>query len=239
MRRMRRNEPRTSHFLKQEAIAHLLRAASAITNEPSFDLFGTGAVIARAKTLPLDLSRTRELDLQLPDDERGRVIADPIDGSIGEGSQFDATFGYYAHAIAEGTAQLPARWRSRAMKIEVQAGLSCICPDASDIALSKIAAWREGCRLAPRRDANHLGRRSDARPPRGDARKPRLYGTATAARRRQRIRATCPATNRRVVEANTIAQRQLGTVTAIRAPVSECARNGHSDVAFLRSPIEP
>ena len=130
-------------FLKREAIAHLLRAASAITNEPSFDLVGTGAVIARAKTLPLDLSRTRELDLQLPDDERGRVIADLIDGSIGEGSQFDATFGYYAHAIAEGTAQLPAEWRSRAMKIEVQAGLSCICPDPSDIALSKIAAWRQ------------------------------------------------------------------------------------------------
>ena len=100
-------------------------------------------MIAQARTLALDLTRTRELDLQLPDDERGRTIADLVDGSIGEGSQFDATFGYYAHAIPEGTAQLPAGWRDRARTVEVEKGLSCTCPDPSDIALSKMAAWRE------------------------------------------------------------------------------------------------
>ena len=137
--------PRVARFLKRTEVAHIVRAAAAITTQRVFVLVGTGAVIAQVKDMPLEMMRTRELDIQVPDDEAGRRTADLIDGSIGEGSQFDATFGYYAHAIPEGTAQLPTGWRERAkpLKLEPMADVTCLCPDVNDIALSKVVAWRE------------------------------------------------------------------------------------------------
>ena len=41
---------------------------------------------------------------------RDPADADLIDGSIGEGSPFHQTFGYYAHGVAEETAVLPGGW---------------------------------------------------------------------------------------------------------------------------------
>ena len=40
-----------------------------------------------------------------------------IDGSIGEGSPFDRTFGYYAHGVEDTTAILPEGWRERLIAV--------------------------------------------------------------------------------------------------------------------------
>lgn len=42
---------------------------------------------------------------------RSPADSDLIDGSIGEGSPFHQTFGYYAHGVAEETAILPSSWK--------------------------------------------------------------------------------------------------------------------------------
>lgn len=132
-------------FLKKADIAHMLRAAAAITGRTRFVLVGTGAVIAQLAAVPLTLMRTREIDLHADGDADAAMVADLIDGTIGEGSQFDETFGYYAHGIEEGTAILPRDWRSRAVLIPLpdQPDVACICPDVNDIALSKLCAWRD------------------------------------------------------------------------------------------------
>ena len=127
-------------------IAHVLRAAAGITGRKSFVLIGTGAVIAQRKTLALELMRTREIDIYAADSEDDiDQMSDLIDGSIGEGSPFDETFGYYAHGVSERTACLPDDWASRAIRIDVPGveGVSCTCPDVDDIALSKLCAWRD------------------------------------------------------------------------------------------------
>jgi hypothetical protein len=41
-----------------------------------------------------------------------------IDGSIGEGSPFNQTFGYYAHGVSEETAILPAGWKERLVMVQ-------------------------------------------------------------------------------------------------------------------------
>lgn len=66
---------------------------------------------------------------------------DLIDGSIGEGSPFHQTFGYYAHGVSEETAVLPAGWRKRLVKIrnENTGGGAKI----HDLAVSKPLAGRE------------------------------------------------------------------------------------------------
>ncbi|HEX4769033.1 MAG TPA: DUF6036 family nucleotidyltransferase [Lichenihabitans sp.] len=131
--------------LRKQDIAHLLRSAAAITRCSAFVMVGTGAVIARGKTIPLDLMRTREIDIYALGIDDVDEVSTLIDGTIGEGSQFDEAFGYYAHGVGERTACLPEDWRTRATELRLQAParVTCLCPETNDIALAKACAWRE------------------------------------------------------------------------------------------------
>jgi hypothetical protein len=85
---------------------------------------------------------SQEVDLYAPADE---AASDLVDGSIGEKSPFHESFGYYAHGVGQETAILPSRWRERAVAIHTPStgGVTGICPDPIDLAISKLAAWRE------------------------------------------------------------------------------------------------
>ena len=132
-------------FLRKQAIAHLVRAVAGVSGQSSFVMIGTGAVIAQLKHVPLDLMRTREIDIYPRGVPHAEDIATLIDGTLGEGSPFDETFGYYAHGVGERTACLPDDWEERAITFEAPglAGVVCLCPEVNDIALSKLCAWRE------------------------------------------------------------------------------------------------
>lgn len=132
-------------YPKKAAIAHLVRAAAGVSGRDAFVMVDTGAVTAQLRSVPLDLMVTREVDLYVPDDPDADAISDLIDGTIGEGSPFDAAFGYHARGVGERTACLPGGWQERAVRFEVP-GLDrvvCVCPEADDIALSKLCAWRD------------------------------------------------------------------------------------------------
>lgn len=133
------------HFLKKAYIVHMIRSAAAITGCKSFVLIGIGAVIAQLRDVPLALTQTREIGIRTDGGEDAATVSDLIDGTIGEGSQFDETFGYYAHGVEEGTALMPRDWRTRAVHLPLcdQPDVACICPDVNDIAISKLCAWRE------------------------------------------------------------------------------------------------
>ena len=68
-----------------------------------------------------------------------------IDGSIGEGSPFHQTFGYYAHGVSQETAVLPAGWRERLVPVRNQntGGGTGLCLEIHDLAISKLVAGRE------------------------------------------------------------------------------------------------
>ncbi len=108
-------------------------------------IIGTGAVIAQLKHVPLDLMQTREIDIYTCSAADAESISTLIDGTLGEGSPFDETFGYYAHGVGERTACLPDDWEERAVRFDIPSLTSvvCLCPEVNDIALSKICAWRE------------------------------------------------------------------------------------------------
>lgn len=67
-----------------------------------------------------------------------------LDASLGQASPFDAEFGYYCDGVGRETAIMPSDWESRAKRYVSPAahGVEAIVPDPSDIALSKVAAWR-------------------------------------------------------------------------------------------------
>jgi hypothetical protein len=128
--------------VKREQVEHILRAAGAITGHREWVLVGSQAILGAVPDAPEEITVSEELDLYAPEDERA---SDLIDGSIGERSPFHETFGYYAHGVGAETATLPSRWKDRAVAIRSEAtgGVTGICPHPSDLAVSKLAAWRE------------------------------------------------------------------------------------------------
>ena len=128
--------------MNREQLEHILRAAGAITGRNEWVIIGSQAVLGAVPDAPPEITVSEELDLYAPGDEHA---SDLIDGSIGERSPFHETFGYYAHGVGAETAILPSRWRDRAVMVRspATAGVAGICPDPSDLAISKLAAWRE------------------------------------------------------------------------------------------------
>lgn len=123
--------------MQRSELAHVLRASSAISNETSFVLIGSQAVLLLLDKPPPDLLRSTEIDLY-PALEK----ADLIDGAIGAMSTFHDTFGYHADGVAPETASLPADLMSRAVLTYV-GDVTAICPDLHDLTVSKCAAARE------------------------------------------------------------------------------------------------
>ncbi len=79
----------------------------------------------------------------MPDAE---TIATLIDGTLGEGSPFDETFGYYAHGVGERTACLPDGWEERAITLRrarVSLESSAFVRRSTTSRFSKLCAWRE------------------------------------------------------------------------------------------------
>jgi hypothetical protein len=75
--------------------------------------------------------------------------ADEIDGAIGDGSLFHATFGFYAHGVGPETAVAPAGWLDRLVPVEAPPGLPRAsvrvgwCIEPYDLILAKLAAGRD------------------------------------------------------------------------------------------------
>ena len=128
--------------MRRSDLEHVLRAAGAISAIREWVIVGSQAILGAVPNAPDELLVSQEVDLYAPQSE---AASDLIDGSIGERSPFHETFGYYAHGVGPETATLPPQWRTRAIivKSEATGGVSGICPHPSDLAVSKLAAWRE------------------------------------------------------------------------------------------------
>jgi hypothetical protein len=125
---------------------HILGAAANATGHEEFVVIGSQAILGSMDDPPEELLQSMEADLYPlanPDD------ADKIDGALGDGSQFQVTFGYYAHGVGPETAKAPAGWENRLVRHTVRprpgSDPSAIawCLEVHDLVLSKCAAGRE------------------------------------------------------------------------------------------------
>jgi len=128
--------------MTRDQLEHLVRASAAITGGDEFVLVGSQAILVQFPEAPLDLLQSMELDLFAT---RDPLDADLIEGSIGEGSPFHRTFGYYAHGVGAETARLPVHWQARAIRLRNSrmGGATAICPEIHDLLASKLVAGRE------------------------------------------------------------------------------------------------
>ena len=124
--------------MQRSELDHVLRASAAISNESSFVLIGSQAVLLLVDEPPPELLRSTEIDLY---PALHPEKADLIDGAIGALSTFHDTFGYHADGVGPETASLPKDWMTRAV-LRYVGDITAICPDLHDLAASKCAAGR-------------------------------------------------------------------------------------------------
>jgi hypothetical protein len=104
-------------------------------------IIGSAAILAVLPNPPEgELTATRDVDVIPPDDER---LADQISFVIGEASDFEVEYGYYAQGVTSRTPRYaPRDWKARAIPVRVQ-GCTGWCMSPEDLILSKLGAGPE------------------------------------------------------------------------------------------------
>lgn len=105
-------------------------------------IIGSAAILAALPNPPAGvLTATRDVDVIPPDDDA--QLADRISFVLGEASDFDARYGYYAQGVTSATpAYAPRDWRERAIPVRVEE-ITAWCMEPHDLVLSKLGAGRD------------------------------------------------------------------------------------------------
>lgn len=128
--------------MRRAELEHVIRAAATVAEDEDIVVVGSQAILGQFPDAPASMRVSREADIY-PRNHPERK--DEIDGSLGDGSYFDSTYGYFAHAVGPETATLPAGWEERlvAVRSENTGGATGWCLEVHDLVLSKCAAGRE------------------------------------------------------------------------------------------------
>ena len=123
-------------------LEHLIRAVASVADDDELIIIGSQAVLGQFPSAPAEMLVSVEADLYpLHRPNRG----DLIDGSLGEGSPFHDTYGYYGQGVDASTAVLPDGWRDRLIAIRNAntRGATGWCLEVHDLVVSKLVAGRE------------------------------------------------------------------------------------------------
>lgn len=132
--------------MKRSELAHILRAASTITDDSRILVIGSQSILASFTDdqLPAEATRSIEADIAFFEDP-GETKADAVDGAIGEESPFHETNGVYGQGVTIATAVLPDGWQERLVAFDdPEASPSqAVCLEPHDLIVSKLVAGRE------------------------------------------------------------------------------------------------
>jgi len=132
--------------VRRAELEHVLRAASRILHQRDFLVVGSAAILGSFDddALPVEATRSDEADLAPYDDADG-IKSMEIEGSLGQGSMFHGTFGYYADGVDFTTAITPDGWQGRLVAFETPGSEEGwgMCLEPHNLAAAKLAAGRE------------------------------------------------------------------------------------------------
>jgi hypothetical protein len=134
----------------REELEHAIRAACDVVGDNELWVFGSQSILGQHPNAPESLRMSIEVDV---DPKNRPELADRIDGSLGEGSRFHQTHGFYVHGVSIETAILPRGWKGRTRPVQnANTGdATGYCLEAHDLAASKVAAFRDRDREFVRR----------------------------------------------------------------------------------------
>lgn len=132
--------------MRRADLEHVIRAAAAVAEDDEIVVIGSQAILGRLPDAPNALLWSQEADVY---PRRHPERAEAVDGALGDGSQFHAAFGYYAHGVGPETAKAPAGWEQRLVPVRVPRSprdetlVTGWCMEPHDVVLAKCAAGRE------------------------------------------------------------------------------------------------
>jgi hypothetical protein len=132
--------------MRRADLEHVIRAAAAVADDDEIVVVGSQAILGLLPEAPDALLWSQEADVY-PRHHPER--AEAVDGALGDGSQFHAAFGYYAHGVGPETAKAPAGWEQRLIAVRIPRGprdetlITGWCMEPHDVVLAKCAAGRE------------------------------------------------------------------------------------------------
>jgi hypothetical protein len=132
--------------LRKPDFDHVIASAAQICGEDEIVVIGSQSIWGSVEDPPETMVRSLEADIY---PRRDPSRAEEIDGLLGDGSQFQLTYGYYAHGVGPETAKAPAGWEDRLVGVEVprrpgeEGHVRALCLERHDLILAKCAAGRE------------------------------------------------------------------------------------------------
>jgi hypothetical protein len=132
--------------MRRVDLEHVIRAAADVAGDDEIVVIGSQAILGGLPDAPVALLWSQEADVY---PRKHPERAEAIDGALGDGSQFHAAFGYYAHGVGPETAKAPARWEERLVPVCVARSprdareVVGWCMEPHDVVLAKCAAGRE------------------------------------------------------------------------------------------------
>lgn len=127
--------------MRREEFDHVIRAAADAVGLEEFVIIGSQAIHGEVSEPPEELLNSMEVDMYpLADPDQ----ADYIDGALGDGSWFERTNGYFAHAVGPTTAKAPAGWMDRLVQVNVEPAIPgrgnpiAYCMERHDMVLAKL-----------------------------------------------------------------------------------------------------
>ncbi|MCL2876855.1 MAG: hypothetical protein FWF12_11375 [Betaproteobacteria bacterium] len=122
--------------MNREDIGRLLVEAMRVTNHRDYVIIGSLSVLGAVAQPPESMTQSIDVDLY-PKDDPGR--ASEIAYALGQGSEFEETFKYYADAVSPMLPTLPDGWNERLIKVDFDSGVAAWFLDPNDAAISKYA----------------------------------------------------------------------------------------------------
>jgi hypothetical protein len=132
--------------MRREHFNHLIAAAAQVSGEREIVVIGSQAILGSVDDPPESMLLSMEADVY---PRNNPAKAEEIDASLGDGSPFQGTHGYYAHGVGPETAKAPKGWTDRLVRVEIPlrvrqgAGAIALCMEPGDLVLAKCAAGRK------------------------------------------------------------------------------------------------
>jgi hypothetical protein len=122
--------------VRREDLGRLFARARDLCGETDYVVFGSLAVLGYAGEVPPRMAASIDVDAYSRTDP-DRIF--DLRPALGQGSPFEAEFGYYLDPISPRVATLPEGWPDRLTRIELAPDLAAWFLEPNDAAVSKYA----------------------------------------------------------------------------------------------------
>jgi hypothetical protein len=122
--------------MKRADLRRLFARARELSGETDYVVLGSLAVLGHTGDVPARMAVSIDVDAYGKHDP-ARIFE--LAPALGQGSAFEAQFGYYLDPIAPRVATLPEGWEARLVRIELEPDLGAWFLDPNDAAVSKYA----------------------------------------------------------------------------------------------------